>query len=272
MSENHREPEGHPEPSFLSELGNHDHAADALREVAGLRREQPPAPSPALAAFMVHPDTADPSLNHEQRRTPLMKVIHLKAARIRRAAAAAGAAVALATVGAAAMAATSDPVNTSVVQADPSDTTSTTTEATETAEPTETETAEPTETETAEPTETETAEPTETEEVAVVAETAGRTCETGLVAAWAAPKPMAPRTAAAAPAPRTLRRRGSVRAMSVSLLLGDGFHGRHRRWTSGVTSIAVVDQVFTYRCVGLRTEAWRRPGPSNPRGGGNPVR
>ena len=160
MSENHREdghePETPLEPGFLSELPGHDRAADALRDVARLRREQPPAPSPALAAFMVRPDLADPSLNHEQRRTSLMKVIHLKAARIRRAAAAAGAAVALATVGAAAMAATSDPVNTSVVQADPSDTTTTT-------EATDTETTEATETETADPTETETSEPSETE-------------------------------------------------------------------------------------------------------------
>ena len=165
MPENHREPVSHVEPSLLAELGSQDHAADALREVAGLRREQPPEPSPALAAFLVHPDMTAPSPNHEQRRTSPMKVIHLKATRIRRAAAAAGAAVALATVGAAAMAATSDPVTTSVVQADPSDTSSTTTEATETetAEPTETE---PIETVSAEPTDTETeaAEPTETSE------------------------------------------------------------------------------------------------------------
>lgn len=152
--------ENHYEPGLLSELDGHDPAADALREVSGLLHGRPPAASAELTAFLAQPDTTTPSLKHEQRRNSLMKVIHLKATRVRRAAAAAGAAVALATVGAAAMAATSYPVDTAVVQADPSDTTSTTTEATESET---TEATEATESETAEATETETAEPTETE-------------------------------------------------------------------------------------------------------------
>jgi len=88
------------EPRLLSELDRDDCAADALRDVSGLLRGRPPAASPELAAFLANPDTTATSLTHEQRRNSLMKVIHLKAARVRRAAAAAGAAVALATVGA----------------------------------------------------------------------------------------------------------------------------------------------------------------------------
>lgn len=173
--------ENHDEPRLFAELQPDDAVAEALRDVGGLLDAHPPAASAALAAFMASPSSHAASPNHELKRKQSMKVIHLKASRIRRAAAAAGAAVALATVGAAAMAATGGPAATSVVQdADPTGTETTTTtdpsETTTTAEPTETETtsttASPTETEeateTAEPTETveptETADPTETED------------------------------------------------------------------------------------------------------------
>lgn len=165
--------ENHDEPRLFAELQPNDAAAEALREVGGLVDARPPAPSAALAAFLASPDTRPASLKHEQSRNKSMKVIHLKASRIRRAAAAAGAAVALATVGAAAMAATGGPAATSVVQeADPTSTETTTTdpsETTTTTEPTETETSTTTSpTETEEPTET--AEPTETEEPTETAE------------------------------------------------------------------------------------------------------
>lgn len=161
--------ENHDEPRLFAELQPDDAATEALREVRGLVDARPPAPSAALAAFLARPDTHAASPNHEQSRNNSMKVIHLRASRIHRAAAAVGAAVALATVGAAAMAATGGPAATSIMQeADP-----TGTETTTTADPSETTTAEPTETETetsttTSPTETveptETAEPTETDD------------------------------------------------------------------------------------------------------------
>src|SRR5687767_4194707 len=101
--------ENHDEPRLFAELQPDDAATEALRDVGGLLDARPPAPSAALAAFLASPGSHAASPNHELRRKQSMKVIHLKASRIRRAAAAAGAAVALATVGAAAMAATGGP-------------------------------------------------------------------------------------------------------------------------------------------------------------------
>jgi hypothetical protein len=48
MSENH-EP-GTEQPRLLSGLGHRDPAAEALREVSGLTKARPPAPSAELAA------------------------------------------------------------------------------------------------------------------------------------------------------------------------------------------------------------------------------